>query len=297
MARSYMLNFGDAILLDYEVPVKNTFINFDVHLPAPASSFRRSVTCPPLRRCTEREAADWYGATQELCHVMAPRRLKGVRPGCAASTAGADCSAVAAAIVAVAVAPLLGAAAAASSAPHGRRATGSSGKDDTVTDTYAIDEGMLSDVSTKESEDTTHSPAYREASDRVKPLGGQCEDSGVEVKANLVETRADGKGKGLAYFDRIKVGIEDDQDFRVVRRLIGPSGKHMQDITRRCWGSKVWICGCGSRSWEESEGPLTICVGAAWGPSFVQAVEYVQELLSKVQKEHRVFLNRKRRTT
>lgn len=99
-----------------------------------------------------------------------------------------------------------------------------------------------------------------------------------------------GDKKGLQHFERIEVGIEDDLTFHVVRRLIGPRGRHMQDITSVCRGAKVWICGRGSRSWEDSEGPLVICVGATTAPSFESAVGQVQELLNRVHEEHRKFL-------
>jgi len=95
-----------------------------------------------------------------------------------------------------------------------------------------------------------------------------------------------GKGKGLSHFRRIPVGIEDDRDFRVVQRLIGPRGKHMQDIVVESGGAKVWIIGQGSRSWEDSAGPLTVCVGAASRPVFDIAVTLIQELLDRVHSEH-----------
>ena len=55
---------------------------------------------------------------------------------------------------------------------------------------------------------------------------------------------------------RIDVGIEHDQKFRVVQRLIGPRGKHMRDLVTMSDGAKLWITGRGSRSWEDDEGPL-----------------------------------------
>jgi hypothetical protein len=95
--------------------------------------------------------------------------------------------------------------------------------------------------------------------------------------------------KGLPHFRKIEVGIEDDSDFRVVQRLIGPRGKYVQDITEKCRGSKVWIIGKGSRSWEDSAGPLVVCVGATTGNEFENAVGLINELLERVRKEHRRF--------
>jgi len=96
-----------------------------------------------------------------------------------------------------------------------------------------------------------------------------------------------GKCKGLPHFTRIEVGIEDDNEFRVVQKLIGPRGKHIQDITTESVGSKVWIIGKGSRSWEDAVGPLTICVGATSNSGFETAVGLVSELLERVRDDHR----------
>jgi hypothetical protein len=88
------------------------------------------------------------------------------------------------------------------------------------------------------------------------------------------------------HFQRIEVGIEDDRDFRVVQRLIGPRGRNMQDIVTDCPGAKVWICGRGSRSWEDDVGPLMFCVGAPTSRAFDAAIEQVQSLLARVREEH-----------
>jgi len=181
-------------------------------------------------------------------------------------------------------------------------------------------EGAISDVSTKESEGTLLTPTADEASQkwtsvltkkkklqnakRAPPVKEAEEEtakpqkhistSSVEKPSSAAPTpRPEGKGKGLSHFQRIEVGIDDDSEFHVVRRLIGPKGKHMQDIVSACRGAKVWICGRGSRSWEDSEGPLVICVGASTAPSFDSAVGQVQELLTKVHEEPRRFYNRR----
>jgi len=98
-----------------------------------------------------------------------------------------------------------------------------------------------------------------------------------------------GKSRGLSHFQRIKVGIEDDPDFRVVQRLIGPRGKNVQDIVSRCNGVKIWIIGKGSRSWEDDAGPLTVCVGATSATVYDFATGLIQELLGKVRDEHAKF--------
>jgi len=99
----------------------------------------------------------------------------------------------------------------------------------------------------------------------------------------------------MAHFQRIRVGIEDDPHFRVVQRLIGPGGKHVQDIVSQCAGAKVWIIGKGSRSWEDSLGPLTICVGATSSTAFDAAHRLVQDSLIRVRQEHESFTSQRSR--
>lgn len=94
-----------------------------------------------------------------------------------------------------------------------------------------------------------------------------------------------GKGKGLPHFDRLEVGIADDPQFRVVQRLIGPRGKHMQDIVDESKGAKVWIIGRGSRSWEDDIGPLMICVGAPSVAVFDVAISLATALLQRVKED------------
>lgn len=101
-------------------------------------------------------------------------------------------------------------------------------------------------------------------------------------------------GRGLTYFQRIEIGIEDDYEFRVVKRLIGPKGKNVQDIVAANKGAKVWILGKGSCSWLDSVGPLTMCVGAMQHEVYESALTSVQELLEKVREDHRNFLRQHR---
>jgi len=184
---------------------------------------------------------------------------------------------------------------------------------------HELDADAISDVSTKESEGVVRSPSDEAASQKwtsvlakKKKASARTKDCAVASTAPAAKTpkqegggsgvekastpqsappapRPEHKGKGLSHFQRIEVGIEDDAEFHVVRRLIGPRGKHMQDIVTACRGAKVWICGRGSRSWEDSEGPLVICVGASTSPSFDTAVGFVQELLGRVHEEYRKF--------
>ena len=81
--------------------------------------------------------------------------------------------------------------------------------------------------------------------------------SNCTLKESWRSNRSEERSAGdLPNFQRIDVGIEHDQKFRVVQRLIGPRGKHMRDIVTMAGGAELWITGRGSRSWEDDEGPL-----------------------------------------
>lgn len=102
---------------------------------------------------------------------------------------------------------------------------------------------------------------------------------------------------------KIKVGIEEDRCFRVVRRILGSRGECMRRIQAESKGAKVWLCGRGSCLPEAIEterfvervlmGPLTVCVSASTGHSSELAVKLVQELLDKVHGEYRNFLQKR----
>jgi hypothetical protein len=128
-----------------------------------------------------------------------------------------------------------------------------------------------------------HTPSKRHEG---KYSSGDGVDADFEEVSHSRSHEGKGKGKGLSYFQRIKVGIEDDPEFRVVQRLIGPRGKHMQDVVVQCKGSKVWIIGQSSCSWEDSVGPLMICVGATRSSVFDTALGLVTDLLRRVREDH-----------
>ena len=101
--------------------------------------------------------------------------------------------------------------------------------------------------------------------------------------------RSEATGKGLSYFMRLEVGMEDDCDFRVVQRLIGPRGMHMKDILYQAKDAQIWITGKGTRSWETDTGPLRVCIRAPTENSFNIARGLVQDLLTRVHDAKRAF--------
>lgn len=99
---------------------------------------------------------------------------------------------------------------------------------------------------------------------------------------------------------RILIGIEQESDFQVVGRLIGPKGANMKNIVEKVPDAKIRIRGRGSRFLEgpqqvESTDPLMICVTASRSESFETAATLVEELLRKVQSEYARYCQRRGR--
>lgn len=95
------------------------------------------------------------------------------------------------------------------------------------------------------------------------------------------------------HFQKLEVGIADDNTFRVVRRLLGPAGENLKHITKLSHGAKVWICGHGSRRFESQRGndsgPLSICISACTRSSLDKASELVQDLLQSTHEDYNSF--------
>mmetsp|Transcript_114853 Transcript_114853/g.246824 ORF Transcript_114853/g.246824 Transcript_114853/m.246824 type:complete len:317 (-) Transcript_114853:381-1331(-) len=279
----------------WTIPVKNTFINFDVPHQALEGSRARATSCPASPNSSPSHEA----AIKELCHAMAPRakgmepigragrrtqRASGAKQG---AGAGAEVDCISEVSTGV--------------SDHETRAsttgrTASSGslmpmspKPTQWKDVPGRKKGkmLVANQSMYHAAPSDASPAF--AAPTPKAKGQQTAQAGSREEAPPQARRNDAKGKGLSNFTRVEVGIADDRDFRVVQRLIGPKGRHMSDIVAEAKGAKVWIIGRGSRSWEDDEGPLMVCVGAMSSSVFAAAVGLVQELLVKVHREHSKF--------
>merc|ERR1712032_904348 len=111
----------------------------------------------------------------------------------------------------------------------------------------------------------------------------------------LMRARPPRAGKEKKFVRRMDVGIETDCGFGVVGRLIGTAGKNLKQIVSESGGAKVWVATRSSRlpesgKWDESLGPLVVCVCAMSGPSLEIAMGLIRELLATVRKEHEEFL-------
>jgi len=89
---------------------------------------------------------------------------------------------------------------------------------------------------------------------------------------------------------RFLIGIENDKEFQVARRLIGSKGANMKRIVR-VTEAKLRLRGQGSGYFEgagqkESSEPLQLCVSCTSQEGYKTAVRQVEELLNKVYEEY-----------
>lgn len=92
------------------------------------------------------------------------------------------------------------------------------------------------------------------------------------------------------------IGIEEDPSFAVVRKLLGPHGKHIKSIAEQS-GAKLRLRGLGSGFKEgleqrESSDPLMLCISAQDSQSYERAKELVAEHLLEIYNNFQQFKTR-----
>eukprot|EP00931_Biecheleriopsis_adriatica_P076170 TRINITY_DN49905_c0_g1_i1.p1 TRINITY_DN49905_c0_g1~~TRINITY_DN49905_c0_g1_i1.p1 ORF type:complete len:481 (-),score=103.85 TRINITY_DN49905_c0_g1_i1:45-1487(-) len=93
------------------------------------------------------------------------------------------------------------------------------------------------------------------------------------------------------YTCRFIIGIENDKDFQVARRIIGAKGANMKRIVRQT-DAKLRLRGVGSGYFEgagrkESQEPLQLCISCTSQDHYKIAVKGVEDLLRRVYDEYR----------
>jgi len=86
------------------------------------------------------------------------------------------------------------------------------------------------------------------------------------------------------------IGMEEDSDFHICRRVLGPHGSHMKHIARQS-GARLRLRGRGSGFLEgpnkqESTDPLMLCISAPTPAGYDKAVRLTQQLFTDIQKEY-----------
>lgn len=92
---------------------------------------------------------------------------------------------------------------------------------------------------------------------------------------------------------RFEIGIENEREFQVARRIIGQKGINMKDIVART-DAKLRLRGKGSGYLEgiarqESPEPLHLCVSCTTKRGYAEAARLVSELLQVVYNDYREF--------
>mmetsp|Transcript_109747 Transcript_109747/g.217956 ORF Transcript_109747/g.217956 Transcript_109747/m.217956 type:complete len:636 (-) Transcript_109747:92-1999(-) len=123
--------------------------------------------------------------------------------------------------------------------------------------------------------------------------GGICSASSsnrLDAKAAAAPAHVKGIRK---YTCRFLIGIENDKEFQVVRRIIGAKGTNMKQIVKQT-DAKLRLRGIGSGYFEgtaqrESSEPLQLCVSCTSSDGYRTAVRLVEELLENVYNEYQHF--------
>jgi len=129
------------------------------------------------------------------------------------------------------------------------------------------------------------------ASDVSLVAGGNAPTSAnQEVKAAAATVHVKGARKHTC---RFLIGIDNDKEFQVVRRIIGAKGTNMKRIVRQT-EAKLRLRGVGSGYFEgagqrESSEPLQLCVSCTSSDGYRTAVRLVEELLENVFNDYRQF--------
>jgi len=101
-------------------------------------------------------------------------------------------------------------------------------------------------------------------------------------------------GKGIRkYTCRFLIGIENDKEFQVARRIIGAKGVNMKRIFKQT-DAKLRLRGKGSGYFEgagqkESSEPLQLCISCTSGDGYKNAVQQCEELLKRLYEEYKQF--------
>ncbi|KAI9907925.1 hypothetical protein PsorP6_003241 [Peronosclerospora sorghi] len=96
-----------------------------------------------------------------------------------------------------------------------------------------------------------------------------------------------------AFLQKLVVGVENDNEFGVTRRIIGPAGSNMKRISVEAGGNaKIRVRGRGSGSKEgpeDADEPLMILVSAENERSFRIACTLTSELLATIHRDYQMY--------
>lgn len=102
------------------------------------------------------------------------------------------------------------------------------------------------------------------------------------------------------YTCRFLIGIDNEKDFQVARRIIGAKGVNMKRIFKQT-EAKLRLRGRGSGYFEgagqkESAEPLQLCISCTSAEGYKSAVRQAEELLKRLYDEYRQYCREANRT-
>mmetsp|Transcript_41425 Transcript_41425/g.79371 ORF Transcript_41425/g.79371 Transcript_41425/m.79371 type:complete len:475 (-) Transcript_41425:71-1495(-) len=136
------------------------------------------------------------------------------------------------------------------------------------------------------------SPGWPANTPPAPPSGSAQGGGGGNSSPKVAERSPHTKGV-RKYTCRFLIGIENDKEFQVARRIIGAKGANMKRIVRQT-EAKLRLRGMGSGYFEgsgqkESSEPLQLCVSCTSAEGYKTAVRQVEELLKRVYEEYKLF--------
>ena len=104
-------------------------------------------------------------------------------------------------------------------------------------------------------------------------------------------------GQVRKYTCRFEIGIDNDKDFQVARRIIGQKGSNMKRIVKTT-DAKLRLRGRGSGYLEgaakvESPEPLHLCISCVSQQGYKQAAQMVSDLMAQIYDDYRKFCKSK----
>lgn len=120
---------------------------------------------------------------------------------------------------------------------------------------------------------------------------------GKSIAASLVLPRGPVQGDNLKYICVFQIGLEDDEEFCLVKRILGKAGNNMRRIADDC-NAKVRLRGIGSGFLEGADGreanmPLQLNVSCITFEEYLAAVDKVGKLLKDLYKHYRRYARSK----
>lgn len=118
-----------------------------------------------------------------------------------------------------------------------------------------------------------------------------------EPSGPLILPRGEIAGDLQKFICVFQIGLEDDQEFCLVKRILGKAGNNMRRIAEEC-AAKVRLRGIGSGFLEGSDGkeanmPLQLNVSCTDYSNYAQAVDRVATLLKDLYKHYRRYARSK----